>query len=468
MKIARFFSCALLVFSPVALVGQEVSDLTISETQVVLEIGDRLELFLDAADSLGDFVEITVAQWTSSNDNVVTVELDLDVPGIATLVAQAAGTAEIEARVRGATASVSVRVNGGPQVSTPGSILALHTVRLAGARFNSPRECSAGIMTNRPGLILTTYSAIRGVEQLTVQNGTGASLGTVEVAAYDVAQNLAVLRISGPMAQGLTPSGSPNRGALVNATSFPGCRASEDGQVTVGNTAADGATFALAGDLGAEYLGSALVDSNGQLVGLVTGSNTGTAGNPLNEILTAAETAPISQTVTQVATQEGHLYGAIDLSSPVSGGTARITPSETTAWPEIATEQTLPFTFRGPTGFYTAELLVDGEFVSSRLLRVQQGITTRESLTEPLPFAQGPAENQAQPDQRPNTPANQPPETVKGGGGFPIPVLIVAVLGGGIAALLAGGGDPGGDPGGGGGGTGGSGTGGITIAIPIP
>ena len=415
-----------------------------------------------------------MAQWTSSDETIVTVQPDLDVPEIAILVGVGPGMATVEVRIRGATASLSVTVNGAagaPMVSLAEATLAANAVKIEANRFNSPTECAVGIFTGRPGLLVTTYTAIRGAERVSATDGSGMPLGTVEIIAYDVDENLAVLRVSARGATGATVRELQDAGGPVTAAAFPGCGATTLREVSVAQLSGNLRNISLSESLGSEYVGGALVDSQGDVVGIVTGPNSASGVGPLNALLDAAETGGKTETAAQVAAREGHLYGAVALRSSAEGARARISPSGATAWPEIATERELPFTFAGPAGFYNADLIVDGNIASARVIRIQRGVLGQENLTETRPIAQQEQPRPAPGQQQPPPGGQLPPEAaVSGGGGFPMPIIIVAVLGGGVAALLAGGGGNGNGNGGGGGGGGGggSGTGTLTITIPVP
>ena len=143
-------------------------------------------------------------------------------------------------------------------------------------------------------------------------------------------------------------------------------------------------------------------------------------------------------TVGGVAARERHRFGALAISTDMSGAVARMTPLERWQWPEAARSDSLPLTFAGPMGRYRLELLAESRVHEQLEVLVSPG--QREELFVPLLQV-----------------------TTDSGGGFPWAIAALGVAGaGGAVALLAGGG------GGGDGDTDGPTTGGISIRIPNP
>ncbi len=146
--------------------------------------------------------------------------------------------------------------------------------------------------------------------------------------------------------------------------------------------------------------------------------------------------------VDSVALVERHALGSMLVSSEVAGALGSITPLESWQWPETARTEFLPFTFTGPMGRYRLGILVDGAETDS----TQFTISPRA------------LEQFAHAIETTNQVAVQ-----TGGGGFPVGVAVVGVLGaaGAAVALLMPKGDDGGT-------VTGPTTGGITIHLPIP
>jgi TolB protein len=100
------------IASPTQMFSQQVAEVQVAPVTVTMSVGERRELMADAYDSRGDIVTTASFSWTSSDPNVVRVEEDPSLPGIATLIGLNEGIAAIEARVGNRHASAAVQVVG--------------------------------------------------------------------------------------------------------------------------------------------------------------------------------------------------------------------------------------------------------------------------------------------------------------------------------------------------------------------
>jgi hypothetical protein len=132
----------------------------------------------------------------------------------------------------------------------------------------------------------------------------------------------------------------------------------------------------------------------------------------------------------EVAEQENHLFGAVDISADVMGSLVRIEPLESWHWPEAGMTGSLPTTFAGPMGRYGLELLVNNQVQDRREFTISPAIRDQLSMAIQAVVAE------------------QPQVLETGGGGkFPWPIALLGVAGAGAAvALLAGGGGENGPP----------------------
>lgn len=318
-------------------------------------------------------------------------------------------------------------------------------VRLSVHRFGVAAACAAGAVVSTDGLLLTTYRAIRGAARIeaTLPDGQRLEDG-IAVAAYDVEDDVALLKLPATFTSPLQISAEVESGQFVWAVAYPGCGAATIEGMRV--TAARNRMLQLSDTLSGEAQGGPVIDQAGRVVGLGTGALTAVATGRADRQVETASANVLSgalPTPAEVARQERHLYGSVRVASDVTGVVARINPIDSWLWSETAQMGTLPFTFTAPMGRYRVELLAQGEVRRTMEFSVQPDLVGQ--LRVPVAAI-------AEAEDR--------------GGGFPIAIVLggVAAAGAAVALFAAGGGDDGG------GGTptptptGGPGS--ITISIP--
>ncbi len=111
----------LLVVSSLVtqLSAQQVATVEVFPDTMTLELDERVEMFAETSDSLGDFVEIAAAEWRSSADSIVRIELDMEIPGVATAIAVGSGTATVSVRIQKITTMIPVTVVGHVTLERP-------------------------------------------------------------------------------------------------------------------------------------------------------------------------------------------------------------------------------------------------------------------------------------------------------------------------------------------------------------
>jgi len=438
--------------------AQQVNEIQIAPVDITMTVGDRETFLATAYDDRRNPIVATAMSWVSSNENVVRVELDPASPNVVTVVAVGPGVAQIEARSSSIRSSAVIRVlpaEGAPAgtVLSPGvsSLVLPLAVRIQPELFGTSVTCRGGAFVGN-NLVLTTYSAIRGASRITIATASGQS-ADAQVADYDVAANLAVLYVSNVVGGILTTGPDASGNQAVWALTHPNCAGAE----TTAAQATNPTT--LNTSLPETSIGSAVINANGDLIGVAAGGSTIIRVSAVSGVLATAmgnAAAGNLLTPTEIATRENHVYGSLALQTQVFGASARVTPLETWQWTELQRQGRLPMTFSGAMGRYRVELLSGGQVQGTQEVDLRPGVTTTVALAA--------ADAVAAAVPPPAQPADgQIPS--QGGGGIS-PILLVgggAVALGGILLLVAGGG--GGDEPGGGNGTP---PGGIRIRIPIP
>ncbi len=453
---ARALFLPLLVASSVVtqLSAQQVATVEVFPDNIALELGERVEMFAEASDSLGDFVEIAVAEWRSSADSIVRIESDMEVPGVATAIAVGSGTATVSVRIQTISTMIRVTVVGpvGPPVAAlPDSVLPpevgsrvlANAISIEAERFGQAPGCRSGFLSHRPGLIVTTYTAIRGAERAAAISPSGVAYGVAEVAAYDVGQNVAVLSLRegrGELISPVTLGGPVDHAWHLGYSS---CRErATTRHLSIQSVDMTSGTMQLSLPLDSIEEGGASVERSGALLGMSLRGATAITSDRINALLNRAVAnvnADSTLSVRTVADVERHRFGSVVLSAAATTASVRITPLETNHWPELAREEPLPFTLSGPAGRYRVDLLIAGQPRGFSVVRIRPGGIATVSLTEIVA------------QQQPVVPPGQPPTqaTEVRGGKFPWPIALIGVLGAGAAAALFGGGGGGGDGGGG-------------------
>ncbi|MBI2614593.1 MAG: trypsin-like peptidase domain-containing protein [Gemmatimonadetes bacterium] len=313
-------------------------------------------------------------------------------------------------------------------------------VPLTVRRFPSDSTCATGALVGGAGLVLTSYTAIRGAERVGAVVGSRRFGEEIRVLAWDVARNLAVLQVPVGGADSLPLASQVGPGQFVWALGFPNCQTPLDTRARAGATVEP--ALELADSVrDAERLGP-LINSDGQLVGIVTAARAGAPPAAVQAVLDAARrqvSAREKLTVAQVALRENHAYGSMAISADVTGVTARITTLETWQWPQLAWSGPLPRTFTGPMGRYQLDVQFPGQ--ESRRLQ----FTIRAGATERFPVA-----TRALAAEEPQVGVAPPRRGKK----FPWPIALIGAGGLGAAAFLLFGGG------------GGTDTGGMTVLLP--
>jgi hypothetical protein len=423
-----------------------------------------------AAPSAGDVVSRTTWEWgvgTPAGQGRlqilaprVTAPLNALVRGVGVVqsgqtITAAAGTYDIEAAAEGylptqlrreilpgAVTVVELNllpVSAGVLATNVRTAAFARLLSLSVRRFPSDSTCAPGAVVGR-GLVLTSYAAIRGAERVGAVVGTQRFGEEIRVLAWDAARNLAVLQLpaTGTDSLALAPQVAP--GQFVWALGYPTCQAPADTRSRLG--AAVQPALELVDSLRDAERTGPLINSDGQLVGVVTGSRAAVPLSAVQTLLDAARrqvAAAQKLTVAQVALRENHAYGSVAITADATGVTARITPLETWQWPGLAWSGNLPRTFSGPMGRYRLEVTFPGQAARQLQFTIRAGVAERFPVTTQMAGGPGP----------------QVPAARKRG--FPWPIALVGVGAAGAAVFLLAGKKPT---------TVDGGTGGLTIQIP--
>jgi hypothetical protein len=323
------------------------------------------------------------------------------------------------------------------------------TAALSIARFGAAAPaCAAGVVTGGR-FLLTSYSAIRGGDQLSLTIGGAPVTGDLRVAAYDVTSNLAVLYLPAARTDSVAISAQVIDGQAVWGVGLAQCRTLSDTRSTVDEWTQRPLGALRLGDAVAQGVpGAPVVDFQGRLTGLWTGGTNAAAAPNATALFATARTNVSAQstlTIAEVARRESHAFGGVSVVADVAGAQVRLVGLERWHWGEITTGTTgaSPFNFSGPMGRYRLETSAAGLPSRTQEIVVLPGQTIRVAV--PLRTVAGGG-------------GGQPQAAAKKG----MPKWIwFAVIGGGAATAAAMGG-------GGGGGGGGPTTGSINISVPNP
>ncbi len=316
--------------------------------------------------------------------------------------------------------------------------------RLTAHRFALDPTCGTGFIAGQDGLLVTTYRTIRGADRIVVEFPMGRTVeGDIAVAAYDLAANIAVLKLPVAPDVSLPLATEPSEGQFAWGLGYRECESAVATQTRIATWLnRPSGMLSLASPLLGADQGGPVIDENGSVLGLAVADRSAVPAVRVESALRAARRnleARQLLTVGEVATRERHRYGSVAITSDLAGAVARVTPLERWHWAEAAAEDALPTTFAGPMGRYRLELIAESRVHEQLELQIDPG--QRDELFVPLLQV-----------------------TVQdSGGGFPWAIAAVGVAGAGAAAAFLVGGGGGGD-GGGNGDT----TGSISIRIPNP
>jgi len=283
-------------------------------------------------------------------------------------------------------------------------------------------DCRLGFVATSDGLVATTYGAIRGAERVQLRFSGDQQVGQgVEVAAYDVGRDLAVLKIPAGWAEDSLDVADAAAGQYAWVVGLSNCRPGDINRTRLGMIPeTPDALLTVAGELTAAEQRGLLVDQEGGVLAIAQGPNTGFPATRLSGLLDQARSRIAESslyTLRAVAERERHRIGYITLTSDLIGATARVTPSEEWQWAQSERTDTLPMVFVGPEGRYAVELLSGGAVVGSSEITVRPDVLGDAAhLAEDVPV-----QIAAVPEAR---------------GGFPWPIAAVGLLGGAAGAVL--------------------------------
>ena len=455
----------------------QVAEIQVLPPDLNLTVGEQATVVATLFDQRGTPITAAVQlTWVSTNLAVATVSFNAAAPGFATITAVSPGIAQIEAISGNIRSAIVIAVQAleieQPQAQpavTPDSVLPADistasldlVARIEPHNFGFAQPCRVGgfVGTN---LLLTTYRAIRGADSIVVVLSGGQRVpARVRIAAYDIPSDMAVLHIPVQRAGQMTVGEDPQENDYVWVVGQPNCQTTQTVRARITAAPSTGAlTLSRSTALG--QLGAPVINQAGEIVGVASQGSDAVRASDISPMATQARRNLATGsllTAIQVARAERHLYGTVALRSNMTNATARIAPLEDWHWPELAQQNTLPFTFSGPQGRYQVELVASGAVQSSTTVTMEAGVAN-QLLMAPVIFAQQP------PVEEPQPPGAQiSPEGGGGGGGAIIAVVLLLAGGGAAAAVLLkpkdeGGPDPGPGPGNG------SGVGSIRIVLP--
>jgi len=254
------------------------------------------------------------------------------------------------------------------------------------ARFGAPAPaCAAGVVTGGR-FLLTSYSAIRGGDNLTLSIGGTPVTGDLRVAAYDVTSNLAVLYLPAARTDSVAISAQVIDGQAVWGVGLAQCRTLSDTRSTVDEWTQRPLGALRLGDAVAQGVpGAPVVDFQGRLTGLWTGGTNAAAAPNATALFATARTNVTAQstlTIAEVARRESHAFGGVSVVADVAGAQVRLIGLERWHWGEITTGTTgaSPFNFSGPMGRYRLETSAPGLPSRTQEIVVLPGQTIRVAV----------------------------------------------------------------------------------------
>ena len=288
-------------------------------------------------------------------------------PGTYSVEASAAGRvgSNLEIEVLPGMTTVlafNLATRGDAQIAETLELAALNSlVRITGFRMGEA-SCGTGFFAGADGLILTTYRAIRGAEDLQVEAAGTGVIDNVQVAAYDAALNVAVVQVPLQRSDSLPIATDAVDRSFVWGFSYPECGPAVTTLTRLTTTV--GSELGLESEMVDGGQGGPLIDNTGAVVGLATGPTTALPIAAAESILDEARRNVVANQMLVprlVAVRENHLFGRVELQSPEPGASVVITPLETWHWPEAGVTAELPTRFTGPMGRYQVNLMLAGE-----------------------------------------------------------------------------------------------------------
>ncbi len=349
----------------------------------------------------GQFGDVRVAQPAQAGGEPLLVALDgggfLDVGQPRRL---APGTYRFAARAAGAPeATVSAEVLPGVTTvltfsftSATSELATGVRQRIAGSMWgvqatrSGETSCSGSAIAAGPGLLLSTYQAIRGAESLSLRNGDGRESGNVRVAAYDVSSDLALLAVDLPVGEPLPLSLGIQEAVAAWAARSATC-GGPIGFDKVSVEPSGPELLALPDTSPAGEPGSILIDASGAIAGVLTLPRRAIPGARIAVLLESARRALATDnllTLRDVAVREKHAYGLLALASPIPGARVRISPLDVWQWSDAARTSALPYIFRGPMGRYSVEMLDTNAAVQPREVVLEPYNTLEIVLGPPI------------------------------------------------------------------------------------
>jgi hypothetical protein len=451
----------------------QVATIDVQPTSIAgLAVGEQREVVATALDARSQLIFDASFRWVATDPTIVSVEPDPAVAGLALITGLAPGVSTIEVRVGNATKAIAVSVTGGPprQQLPPlrpvrrdmltdtvmaGGVAeraANLTAQVRSSPFQTPPGCGSAFFVGDDGLVLTTYQAIRGADRLEVEL-VGQTITDVQVVAYSVPNDLAVLRLPNVNnSDSLLPAPRVVEQTIVWGFGYPECGDLTRTRLRIERqqTVAGRPIVRLSDPLTTEERGAPLLTRQGDVMAIAAGDATAVPGPQAADLIAEARANVRLRTLLtaqDVARREQHRHGTLIISSGVTGTVARVRPLDPWHWEGLATEGATPFTFTGPMGRYRVELVQDGQVRGSAEVVVSAG--ELRSVTLRVSEETQPVEGQ--------------PEQVSGratSGGFPVALVLLGVAGAGAGAfLLMGGGDDGGTQ---------TDLGRITVTVPNP
>jgi hypothetical protein len=286
--------------------------------------------------------------------------------------------------------------------------------RFAASRYGSETTCGTGVLIGRDGLLLTTYTAIRGAEEIEVTLPDGTRLEReIGVAAWDVRNDVALLKLPTTNTDSLQLFTTVSDGQWAWAFVHPSCESASVTRLQIGRWANRPAgLLELADSLGQAEQGGPIFNQAGAVIGLGLSPLVGVPADHATPSLQDARDNVERNRITAlraVATEENHLYGSVRIQSALANARARVTPLEDWQWPETAVSDLVPFTFTGPVGRY--QLQVYGEETQSH----EAEFTIDAGVLKEV---------------------NEPQIVATGGRKFPWPIAVIGAAGAAVAGVL--------------------------------